>query len=259
LTTGSKTVPADTSRTEANDFWNGGLLVLTSGPAAGQAAQITDFANSGGVFTIASGDFTTAPTTATTYKALVTTGLDASWPFNTDAFIRAVYTLQGYMAEPFSGSMWKVNIDPAMMADMKKDTIFVGSGMYRDTDKLEKGLRGFWFETEIGLDTEGWYEAASTQAASATEMGTYAATGAVHTAWFYGADAFGCVAVEGEGEGIANVKFNNIMTPDSVNNTLAFTSHTWACYFASCVPFGPHVLGVSCGTAQGGVGENFSG
>ena len=256
FTTGSLTVPADTGRGEADDFWTGGLLLITSGPGAGQQAQITDFANSGGVFTAT---FAIAPTTASTYKAIVTPGINASMPFSTDAFIRAVYALQGYQAEPRQGSMWKVNIDPAMMADMKKDSVFINSGMYTDTKKLESGLRGFWFETLIGLDSEGWYEAVGTQANGATEMGTYAATGAVHTAWFYGADAFGCVAVEGEGEGLANVNFYNIMEADSNNNTLAYTTHSWDTYFASVVPYGPFVHGISCGTAQGAVGENFLG
>lgn len=256
FTTGSLTVPADTARGEADDFWTGGMLILTSGPAAGAAARITDFANSGGVFTAT---FAIAPTTGTTYKAIVTPHISAALPFGTDAFIRAVYALQGYQAEPRQGSMWKCNIDPAMMADMKKDPVFIQSGMFNDTDKLEKGLRGFWFETLIGLDSEGWYEAACTQANGATEMGAYSAAGPVHTAWFYGDDAFGCVSVEGEGEGPANVEFFNIMEASTGNNTLAFTDHTWATYFASIVPFAPHVHGIMCGTAQGAVGENFSG
>ena len=257
----STTVIADTSMAtpfSANDDLTGGLFIVTSGPGAGQVRQITDYATSGGVITM-SPALDVALTTSSTIKVVVTPHINASMPFTTDAFIRAVYALQGYQAEPRSGSMWKVNIDPAMMADMKKDPVFIQSGMFNDTDKLEKGLRGFWFETLIGLDSEGWYEAVCTQANGATEMGTYAATGAVHTAWFYGADAFGCVAVEGEGEGLANVNFYNIMTPDYSNNTLALTTHSWDTYFASVVPYGPFVHGVSCGTAQGAVGENFTG
>ena len=52
FTTSSATVPADTGRTEANDYWNGCLLIPTAGAIDNQARQIVDFANVGGVFTL---------------------------------------------------------------------------------------------------------------------------------------------------------------------------------------------------------------
>lgn len=52
FTTSSATVPADTGRTEANDYWNGCYLVPMAGAILGQARQIVDFANTGGVFTL---------------------------------------------------------------------------------------------------------------------------------------------------------------------------------------------------------------
>jgi hypothetical protein len=52
LTTSSATVPADTGRTEADDYWNGDLLIPISGSVAWQSRVIVDFANAGGVFTI---------------------------------------------------------------------------------------------------------------------------------------------------------------------------------------------------------------
>lgn len=51
FTTSSATVPADTGRTEANDFWNGCYLHILAGSLKGQVKAITDFANTGGVFT----------------------------------------------------------------------------------------------------------------------------------------------------------------------------------------------------------------
>lgn len=52
FTTSSATVPADTGRTEANDYWNGCYLVPVAGAIAGEPRLIVDFANAGGVFTL---------------------------------------------------------------------------------------------------------------------------------------------------------------------------------------------------------------
>lgn len=62
FTTSSTTVPADTGRTEANDYWNGSVIIPISGAVVGQARIIADFANAGGVFTLdAELPFTAAP------------------------------------------------------------------------------------------------------------------------------------------------------------------------------------------------------
>jgi len=62
LDTSSATVPADSTRTEANDYWNGSWLMTVSGDVAFQPRLITDFANAGGIFTLdAEQPFTAAP------------------------------------------------------------------------------------------------------------------------------------------------------------------------------------------------------
>src|SRR3990167_9127295 len=64
FTTSSATVPADTGRTEANDYFNGCYIIPVAGSIAGQARQIVDFANAGGVFTLdADLPFTAVPGT----------------------------------------------------------------------------------------------------------------------------------------------------------------------------------------------------
>ncbi|MBI2020071.1 hypothetical protein HYS94_01490, partial [Candidatus Daviesbacteria bacterium] len=52
FTTSSATVPADTGRTEANDYFNGDIIIPISGDVVRQARVIADFANAGGVFTL---------------------------------------------------------------------------------------------------------------------------------------------------------------------------------------------------------------
>ena len=71
FTTSSTTVPADTSRAENNDYWDGVLLVPTTGSAAYQPRAIVNFANAGGVFTMdVDHPFTTAPAVGDEYVLL---------------------------------------------------------------------------------------------------------------------------------------------------------------------------------------------
>ena len=52
LTTSSTTVPADTGRTEASNYWNGCMLIPLTGAVALQPRKIASFNNTGGVFTL---------------------------------------------------------------------------------------------------------------------------------------------------------------------------------------------------------------
>jgi len=52
LTVSSATVPADAGRAEANNYFNGCLLMPLNGVCALQPRRIVDFANAGGVFTL---------------------------------------------------------------------------------------------------------------------------------------------------------------------------------------------------------------
>jgi hypothetical protein len=60
FTTSSATVPADTGRTEASNYWNNALLIPLTGAVAKQSRRIKSFNNTGGVFTL-SQPFTAAP------------------------------------------------------------------------------------------------------------------------------------------------------------------------------------------------------
>ena len=72
FTTSSTTVPADTGRTEENNFWNGTLLMPVTGVIAFQPRTIVSFANAGGVFTIdPEAPFTAAPAVGDEYVVLV--------------------------------------------------------------------------------------------------------------------------------------------------------------------------------------------
>jgi hypothetical protein len=70
--TGTLTAAAFTSsKTEANDFWNDALVLFRTGSLAGQVKKIGDFANSGGLITLATGlAFTAAPANGDVFQIL---------------------------------------------------------------------------------------------------------------------------------------------------------------------------------------------
>lgn len=62
LDTSSATVPADSTRTEGNDYFNGALLMSTEGAVRFQPRRIVDYTGAGGIFTLdPSNPFTAAP------------------------------------------------------------------------------------------------------------------------------------------------------------------------------------------------------
>lgn len=66
LTTGSATAPADSTRTEPDGHWVGGLLSMTSGAAVGLEQRITNWTSAGGVFN--TNTFSPAPATGDSYE-----------------------------------------------------------------------------------------------------------------------------------------------------------------------------------------------
>ena len=64
LDTSSATAPADSSRSEANNFFNGCLLMTTEGAGAFQPRRIVDYTGAGGIFTLdPNNPFTAVPGT----------------------------------------------------------------------------------------------------------------------------------------------------------------------------------------------------
>jgi len=231
----------------SNDDCNDGVVMIVSGPGAGQGRIITDYVASSGTCTV--GTWDVIPTSASKYKICLIDGIDASMPINSDAFLYAKAILGGYEAPKYGkGVRYKVMIDDAMESDMLHDDFFSKTGMYSSPEKLEAAVIGKWMGIEAGVESRGWLEAAGV-------AGTYSSGGAVHNAIFYSPDSFGCVALDDGGQGVGGIEFYNIMTPDHTNRTLAFTTHSYDAYFGSAVPFGPFLMMVSCGTAFAGLGD----
>ncbi len=99
FTTSSATVPADTSRTELNDYWNGSWLMAVTGANAMQPRLIVDFVSTGGVF-----------------------NLDGNQPFNTAPGLVA-YVILSPNSQLVSGVDQGLNSTPAHVIGNKSDTI----------------------------------------------------------------------------------------------------------------------------------------
>ncbi len=91
---GDTTTMVDTARTEANDVWNGSLIVFTSGAIAGQCRLITDF---------------DAASDTTTFTPAVTTGV------TTEAY--AIIPWPGADVQVWRGTAAVVGAIPAAAAD----------------------------------------------------------------------------------------------------------------------------------------------
>ena len=231
----------------SDDDLSDAIAIITGGPGAGQVREITDYTASGGVCVV--GTWDTTPTSASTWKLVRTDGIDSNNAFGTDAFFIGRGGLKCYKAPRMGGrTIFRCCIDDINEQDLLGDEVFQKTGMYGDSAKVDDGFIGRWLGIEVGVTSEVWTEDAGT-------MNTFAAAGDVHTAWFYAKDSFGCVAPVKGGEGIGNVEFMNIMTPDSNNPTLAFTLHSYRGYFASAIPFGLLVHGVCCGSKYENPGD----
>lgn len=231
----------------ANDDMNGGMVGVVKGAGAGQFRVITDYAYSTGDMTV--GTLDTTDVSSANYKYCLTDGIDSSMPITTEAIAYASTALLIYEGPKFGGgAQVHAMIDLQMANDLRLDNDFKASGIYRDLAKVNEGKLGLWMGVELGIESRGWTEAAGT-------CGTFSSGGAVHNAFFYGPECFGCVAIDDEGEGVANVEFYNIMTPDHTNWSLAYTTHGYDAYFAAGVPFGPFCHVLSCGSRFSGLGD----
>lgn len=72
---GSATTIVDSARTERDDYWNNGTIWIKGGTHAGKSRKVSDFAQSGGTFTI--------PTTSTAVgSGIAYSLLSADWPLD---------------------------------------------------------------------------------------------------------------------------------------------------------------------------------
>lgn len=141
---GTTTTIVDSTRTEANDFWNGGTIWITSGALSGVSRKISDWALTGTTFTVPA--MASAPGSGVSYSVIV-----GDWP--QDKLIEFINS-----ALRDIGDVPKTNATLTTVADQEQYTLPAG---VRDVRRVEIATSkttpydyqpwiGVWRETEDG-------------------------------------------------------------------------------------------------------------
>ena len=190
---GSTTTLDDASLTQVDDFWNGGVVVITSGNNKGMSGYVSDFVASTDVVTIS----TTKPsyafneaTALETFKIATTTGLTAANPLTCAGVSKGVVILMNNHAVPMGDGYYVGILSPFTQYDIRNDSAFVNADHYAGSKKLYNGEVGSWGGIRFVMDTIPWRSAAGT-------MGTYAADGAVFHTPIFGEECYAGVKIKG--------------------------------------------------------------
>lgn len=188
--TASTTTFIDDALTQADDYWNGGVIAFINGTNKGMGGYVTDFVASSDTvtFTPAVNDAPTA-TRADQVKLATSTGITAADPLDCAAVDRAVKILRQHHAQTFGGYYIGV-LSPFTQYDIRQDPAWINADEYAGSEKLYNGEIGQWNGVRFVLDTDPWRSAAGT-------MGTYSASGAVFHTPIFGKEAYAGVRVNG--------------------------------------------------------------
>lgn len=187
--TGTTTTLIDTTNlTQADDYWNGGIVVITSGNNIGEARIVSDFANGTSTVTV-SVAFPNAVASGVTYHICTTTGLDTGDVLTTQNVRKAVRTLEDNKA-PKIGSHYVGVLDAYQKFDFIESLTSV-------SQYTEKGIQKV-FANEVG-EALGvrWVFANKIYRADAA---LYAenTSGNIRVSLIMGANAFGNVKVNND-------------------------------------------------------------
>jgi len=222
-TAGTTTTLTDaTNLSEADDFWNGGTVVITSGQNKGYSAHIDDFAS--GVITF-SPALKEACDKGDTFRVVTSTGITSTNVITCSAVERAVALLKYFNAPTYDGKYYIGIISPFVQYDFMQDSAWVNAHHYAQDTALFDGEVGRWGGVRWVEDTDPWLEAAGT-------IGTYNANGAVHQTPIFGRHAYAGVGLEGVPDKLFIKKPGDQDTSNYIN---AYSMVAWRVYFVPVV------------------------
>jgi N4-gp56 family major capsid protein len=222
-TAGTTTTLTDaTNLSEADDFWNGGTVVITSGQNKGYSAHIDDFAS--GVITF-SPALKEACDAGDTFRVVTSTGITSTNVITCSAVERAVALLKYFNAPPYDGKYYIGIISPFVQYDFMQDSAWVNAHHYAQDTALFDGEVGRWGGVRWVEDTDPWLEAAGT-------IGTYDGTGTVHQTPIFGRHSYAGVGIEGVPDKLFIKKPGDQDTSNYIN---AYSMVAWRVYFVPVV------------------------
>ncbi len=199
----------------ATGLWNGGFLIITAGPAYGQARQISTSVLAGTTQTITvSVAFSTAITAASKFRIVVGTGIVAGDVLGTAPIRLAVRDLKRAKALKAERGYYIGMVNPDVEYDFMGDDTWVKAATYKDqVDSLYEGEIGKWF----GIRFVG-----TTELIRETVAGVIAADGAVHDAIIIGRECYGVVELEGQPKKIYARSWDQLGQPIPLHNTIGW-------------------------------------
>lgn len=213
-----------TDLSEADDFWNGGTVVFTSGVNKGISVHVTDFANINGVVTFTPA-LVTPPSQNDTFRIVTSTGITPSNVITCAAVQRAVAFLKAQNCPPHDGKYYIGIISPFVEYDFMNDSAWVNAVEYAGSTQLFEGEIGRWGGVRWVEDTDPWTEDAGV-------IGTYSAGGAVHHTPIFGRHAYAGVRLDGAPDKLFIKKPGPQDTSNPIN---AYSVVAWRVYFAAAV------------------------
>lgn len=216
------TTSMNTDLTDANDTYNGGIVCFTTpgGAAYDEATPVTDFVQSNGVVTMTA--LHNAPTTSSSGRISVSTGIVATDKLTTTGLIRVSALHEKLETEKFGGGVYRMMIDSEQHADLWSDTTFLNSAIYDSSERFKSLRVGRWFDIEFMVNSELYRE---------DEDGTEnQASGIAHVTPCFGANAFAAIHW-GDGDPIFGINIFPVMDPDSNNLTGSRRWISWKGFF----------------------------
>ncbi|MCK4576248.1 N4-gp56 family major capsid protein [candidate division WOR-3 bacterium] len=193
-TSTSSSVLVSANLSQANDFWNGGVAVVTDGNNFGMGGYILDSIQGDTSITLN----TTAPSYVLNetpadgdlFKVATTTGLDSSNPLECAGVAKSVVILQTNLTTPYEGGYYVGILSPFTEYDIRNDSEWINADHYSGSKKLYNGEIGEWGGIRFVQDSLPWRSTAGT-------MGTYVAAGAVFHTPIFGKDCYAGVRFNG--------------------------------------------------------------
>ena len=258
--TGGAALEANSPFGDADDDLNQAVLVMTSGPAKGEARPVTDYdADGGATGTAASGAmtftkaFNMTPEVGDSFVVTtpdeITTGDDLSY-----ANLKAARTLLvKFLATPFQNGLFAAVLGPDQLKNLADDTDWKNLQTYKEKTK---GLSDLMFTPFAGfaiyehttpfafpVETRG---TAGTGGGPGNEGGNYAVGGAVQVATCFGKNAFGASSFRKKSGQMMNppvhVKYPNQY--DKSDPLDRYCAVGWVLEMAMKSLYAPHCVGI---------------
>ena len=227
--------------TEADDFWNGGYITVTTpeGPAYDETQKVTDFTATSD--TLTTDAWTNTLTTASDARITVGTGIVAGDKLTSGALLDVAGLHRKLETEKFPGGVLHGFIDAAQEADLWTDTSFVDNSAYDASQRFANYRLVRWLDMELLVSSNIYRESVA---------GAASTTGIVYVAPIFGANSYCLIKWGTPGSGIYGVEFLYVFEPDSENLTANQRFVSWKTSIGKGVLRATSIIGLMTGATD---------